>query len=114
MSNNIVEVTSMNFDDITKQTNVIVLDFWAQWCVPCKGFAEVIKQVAPEYPHVTFGSIDIESETDLAKEFQIRSVPMVMILRNRHVIYAQSGALTNSALKGLLVQAEALPEGNLK
>ena len=105
---NIIEVTSKNFDEVAGEHEVLLLDFWAEWCGPCKSFAEVIKQVAPDYPDVTFGSIDIEKESDLAEEFQVRSVPAVMIMRREVVVYADAGALTATSLRELLNQAKSL------
>lgn len=105
---NIIEVTTENFDEVLNQHKLLLLDFWAQWCVPCKAFTKVVEQIAPEFPEFTFGSIDIDKEKTLAEEFEIRSVPSIMILRDEVVVYANSGALTATALKDLLNQAKAL------
>jgi len=113
MSKNIVEVTAKNFDEMTSSKQIVLLDFWAPWCAPCKGFASVVEEVAPEFPDVLFGKINIEDESELAQEFQVRSIPAVMILRGQHIVFAESGAMPAKALRELLEKAQALSDEDL-
>lgn len=105
---NIVKLTSQNIDDTLAKSQLLLLDFWAEWCNPCKAFHEVIKRVAPDYPDFTFALIDVEHEKALAEEFQVVSVPMIMILRDRVVVYHDSGALTPTSLQELLDKTKQL------
>lgn len=111
---NIVEITHQNFDDVVANHELLLIDFSAQWCAPCKSFAKIIAEVAKKYPDVTFATVDIDEESELAEDFRIRSVPYVMILRNRVVVFAESGALSANSLMDLLEQAKALDAANLR
>lgn len=104
----IQELTHQNFDLILESHALLVIDFWAEWCGPCKTFSKVMSVVAKEYPDVVFASVDIEKEKELSEEFAVRSVPFVMIIKDRTVIYADSGALSAATLRELLTQAKAL------
>lgn len=106
--NNIIELTHANFDDILAKHELILIDFWAEWCAPCKDFAKIIEKVAPNYPDFMFGSIDIETEKELTEEFNIRSVPAVMILRDNVCVYAESGSLSAENLRELLEKTRNL------
>lgn len=105
---NIMVMTKQNFDKIIEQHDMVVVDFWAEWCMPCKSFAKIIEQVALRYPDVIFANVDIDDQKELAKEFSIISIPAVMIVRNRTVIYADSGKLEMTDLIELLEQARNL------
>lgn len=107
-------VTKDTFDEVLRAHSFVLVDFWAQWCGPCKGFSEVLEHVAPEYPECFFASVDVEVEKALAAEFSVRSVPFVMIIRDRVVVYAESGALSADSLRELLKQAKALDSAQLQ
>lgn len=110
---NVVALTEQSFDHTLGEHELVVLDFWAEWCGPCKSFSKVIEQVAPQYPEVLFASIDIDAQPGLAADFKITSVPTVMILKKRVVVYADSGALPAGALKELIDQAKVLDVAGL-
>lgn len=101
-------LTASNFDEMVHQHECIVIDFWANWCVPCQGFATTFMEVATEFPDVLFAAVDIEAEQALADDFQIRSVPFVMIVRDEIVVFAEPGQMPASALRELLIQAREL------
>ncbi len=111
---NIIALTNANFDDILAKHKLLLIDFWAKWCAPCKDLQKVIEQVAVDYPEFVFASVDIEAEKELADEFNIRSVPSVMILRDDVVVFAESGAMTAEILRDLLNQTKSLDPGKLE
>ena len=104
----VIQLTQANFDEVMNSQSLLVLDFWAQWCEPCKAFATTFETVAAEYPDVVFAKINIEEETTLAEEWEIRSVPMLMVLREDVLLFAEAGALPASGLRDLIDQALAL------
>lgn len=101
-------LTSKTFDHIVETHSVVVIDFWATFCGPCKSFSKAMQQVSTEFPNVYFASVDVEAEKSLAEEFSILTLPSIMILRDQVIVYAESGALTEGALRDLVVQASAL------
>lgn len=109
----IKKLTAVNFDEVLASHSLILIDFWAQWCGPCKGFAKVLEEVAPKYPDCLFGSVDVETEKALAEEFSVRSVPFVLIIKDQVVVYAESGALSESGVCELLDQAKQLTRAQL-
>ncbi len=101
-------VTADQFDSVLQSHPLIVIDFWATWCGPCKVFSKILEEVSSRYPEFFFASVDVDAEKTLAEEFSIRSVPFVMIIRDRVIVYAESGVLQTSALSELLDQAKTL------
>ena len=108
MSTNIIELTEVNFGEMLEQHPFLLIDFWAQWCAPCKAFSEIIKQVAPHYPEVVFAALNIDEQSGLAEEFAVKSIPRIMILRERTVIYDDTGSLSATSLKELLDSAKGV------
>lgn len=111
---NIIKLTHKNFNDIIARHNLIVINFSAQWCMPCKSFEKVITQVAKQNLDIVFGSVDIDAEKDLAQEFHVLSVPSVMILRDRVIVFAEPGTITRTTLTELIQQARAIDSERLK
>lgn len=103
-----VQLTNANFDQIIEHNDMVIIDFWAEWCGPCKSFAPVFEQVSNQFPDVIFGKIDTESEPELAKDFNVRSIPMILVLRQNIVVFSQAGVMPASALVELIEQAKAL------
>jgi len=110
---NIIEITGKEFDDTVAANQYLLIDFWAKWCAPCKDFTKVVEEVAPDYPEFVFAAVDIETEKELAQEFNIRSIPAVMILKNQVIVYADSGLLPANSLRELLDKAKALDTDQL-
>ncbi len=102
---NILEITQASFDAVINQHDIVFLDFWGQQCAPCHVFANVLNEVAPEYPHILFGKINTDHEQTLTQEFNIRSIPFLMLMRERVVLYADSGALSAQDLRDILDRA---------
>ena len=85
-----------------------IVDFWAPWCAPCRGFAPVFAATAARHPDVLFAKINTEAEQTLAAQFGIRSIPTLMIFRDDIIVYAEAGALPAAGLEQLLTAARAL------
>lgn len=103
---NIIKLTKSNFDETVDKNRLLVIDFWAEWCAPCKSFAKVIETISDQYPQFVFGNVNIDEEKELAEEFAIQSIPAVMIIRDRVVIFAETGALSVKGLSDLLDKAK--------
>jgi thioredoxin 1 len=105
---NIIQLTELNFDQVIEQHRLLLIDFAADWCAPCKSLAKVIDKVAEHFPEFTFARVDIEAEKKLAEEFAVKTIPSVMILRDQVVVFMESGAMSELTLKELLHQTKAL------
>ena len=99
-----VAVTKENFNDLVEQSNILILDFWAEWCGPCKNFAPVFEAASEKHADVVFGKIDTESQQELAGVFQIRSIPTLMAFKESVGIFRQAGALSPPAFEDLIAQ----------
>ncbi|HUV57927.1 MAG TPA: thioredoxin [Acidimicrobiales bacterium] len=100
-----VEVTTQNFEEVVSNNNVVLIDFWAEWCGPCRVFGPVYEKVSGAHPDVVFGKVDTEAQQELAASFNIMSIPTLMIIREGVVLYSQAGALPEKALVDVVDQA---------
>lgn len=98
-------IQSETFEALLQENTILFVDFWAPWCSPCKQFSVIYERVAEAYPLITFGSVNIEQETELADIFQIRSIPHLMVFKQGIAIYSESGSMPESTLKELAEQA---------
>lgn len=103
-----VELTKENFDEVISGNDMVVVDFWASWCQPCRSFAPVFEAASEKHTDVVFAKVNVDEQRELAGWFQIRSIPTLMVFREQIILYAQPGALPASALEEILTQARAL------
>jgi len=103
-----LELTKDSFESTIVDNDMVLVDFWADWCGPCKMFAPVYETVSADHPDVVFAKVDTEAQQELAAYFNIRSIPTLMIFRNQIGIFSQPGALPEPALRDLIEQAQAL------
>jgi len=103
-----VTLTKDNFADTVTGNELVLVDFWAEWCGPCRMFAPIFEKLAEEHDEIVFGKVDTEAQQELAAEFQIRSIPTLMIFKDNAVVFAQPGALPEHALRDLVEQARNL------
>jgi len=103
-----VELTKNNFEDIVRKNDMVVVDFWASWCGPCRGFAPVFDAASEKHQDIVFGKVNADDEQELAGTFGIRSIPYVMVMREKVVVFAQAGALPVEGLESIIRQVRAL------
>jgi thioredoxin 1 len=103
-----IELTKDNFDQVVSGNEMVIIDFWAPWCGPCRGFAPVFEAASEKYPDIVFGKINSDDEQELAGQFGIRSIPTLMIFREQIGIFSQPGALPASTFDDVISKAKAL------
>jgi thioredoxin 1 len=103
-----VELTAENFNSTVTEGGLVLVDFWAAWCGPCRMFGPVFEKASERHPDAVFGKVDTEAEPEVAATFNIASIPTLMIIRDNIVLYAQPGALPEAALEELITKASEL------
>jgi len=109
-----VELTKDNFENTIQDNDIVIVDYWAEWCGPCKAFGPIFEKVAEGHPDVTFAKCDTEKEQALAGALQIRSIPTLMIFREGVLLFSQPGMLPEEALEELVTKTRELDMEEVK
>jgi thioredoxin 1 len=104
----VIEITDKNLDETIENNKIVILDFWAPWCGPCKQFAPTFEEMSQKHTDVTFAKINTEEEQGLGAQFQIRSIPTLMIFKEKIAIFSQAGALAPADLENVLNKAKEI------
>ena len=104
----VIDITKENLEDTVLNNPTVVIDFWAPWCGPCRGFAPVFERVAQANPDVVFAKVNTDEEQEIAEHFQIRSIPTLMVFRDQIIVFSQPGALPQGAFEQVVQKAKEL------
>lgn len=104
----IVELTKDNFEQVVTSNATVIIDYWAPWCGPCRGFAPVFEKVAEKHPDVVFAKVNTDEEQEIASHFQIRSIPTLMAFREQIIVFSQPGALPQGAFEQVVEKVKDL------
>ena len=103
-----IELTQQNFEKTINESSMVIVDFWAPWCGPCRGFAPVFEKASETHSDVVFAKVNTDEQQELAGAFGIRSIPTLMVFREKVILFQQAGALPGQALEQVITQAKAL------
>ena len=104
----VVELTKENFEQVVTSNATVIVDYWAPWCGPCRGFAPVFEKVSEMHPDVVFAKVNTDVEQEIAAHFQIRSIPTLMVFREQVIVFSQPGALPQGAFEQVVEKAKTL------
>jgi thioredoxin 1 len=104
----VIELTKDNLNEVIDNNPIVVVDFWAEWCGPCKSFAPTFEAASTDHDDIVFAKVNTEEQQELGSMFQIRSIPTLMVFKDQIVVFSQAGALPASGLADLIKNAEEL------
>ena len=104
----VMELTKENFEQVITSNPTVIVDYWAPWCGPCRGFAPVFERVAEANPDVVFAKVNTDDEQEISQHFQIRSIPTLMVFREQIIVFSQPGALPQGAFEQVVAKAKSL------
>ena len=103
-----IDITGANFDATVQENDIVIIDFWAEWCGPCKAFAPVFEAASEQHEGVVFGKCDVEANQDLAGRFDVRAIPTLQVYREQILVFAQPGMLPAAAFDELIEKVKGL------
>ena len=109
-----IALTAATFAETLKKDGIVLIDFWAEWCGPCKRFAPIFEAASEKHPDVVFAKVDTDAEQQIAASFEIRSIPTIMAFRDGLPVFAQPGMLPPQALEQVIAQVRALDMADVK
>ena len=104
----VVELTKENFEQVITSNSTVIVDYWAPWCGPCRGFAPVFERVAEANPDVVFAKVNTDEEQEIAAHFQIRSIPTLMVFREQIIVFSQPGALPQGSFEQVVAKSKTI------
>lgn len=104
----VINLTAAQFEQTIENNDMVIFDFWAEWCGPCKQFGPIFEAVAEKHPDIVFAKVNVEEEQELAGMFQVRSIPMLALMREKVVVYANPGAIPANNLEEAIQQLRDL------
>jgi thioredoxin len=103
-----VDLTKDNFEQVVSGNDVVIVDFWAPWCAPCRAFAPTFEQASEQHTDVVFAKVNTEDQQEVAGAFNIRSIPTLMVFREKVILYAEAGSLPAQALEQVITQVKGI------